>query len=376
MLVGIGGEEHVAGDLADTIIIASIDPFAHEIAMLSIPRDMYVDIPGYWSTKVNAAHSIGESEGFQEEGYPDGGIGLLQRTIEETLDIPIHYYTRADFEAFKQAVDAVGGVDITLEEPVWDPNFDWQYGKNALNLPAGDVHLDGVKALLLSRARGATGLGIGVERGDFSRGERQRDILTALANKVLTLGTFSNPVKISNLLSAIGNHVRTNMQLSEMLRVYEIAESVDQSAIISAGLDNSPDNYLVSQSIGGASTLVPRGGDYSAIQAYVRSIFVDGFLRDEKAGIDVRNASSIPGLAAETAETLESYGYTVIGIDNAGADVFDSTVIYDLSDGSKPYTKRYLEQRFNLQMQPSSAVPVDVTSEGDFLILLGNDAAA
>jgi len=94
LLIGIGGENHVAGDLADSIIIASVDPFAKEMAMLSVPRDLYVEIPGYYSTRINAAHSIGEEQ-QPEEG---GGIALLQETIEEAFAINIHYYVRGDFQ--------------------------------------------------------------------------------------------------------------------------------------------------------------------------------------------------------------------------------------------------------------------------------------
>src|SRR5690606_1750435 len=98
LLIGIGGDRHEGGQLADTIMVASIDPFNNETALLSLPRDLRVAIPGQWSTKINAAHALGEESNFREQGYPNGGPGLLQKTVEEALGINIHYYVRVDFQ--------------------------------------------------------------------------------------------------------------------------------------------------------------------------------------------------------------------------------------------------------------------------------------
>ena len=111
MLLGIGGDGHKAGNLADSIIMASIDPFANEAAMLSIPRDMYVTIPGYYDTKVNAAHALDEDDPDLE----GGGIELMKQTLEEILDISIHYYIRVDFQGFVEAIDNIGGIPVNLE---------------------------------------------------------------------------------------------------------------------------------------------------------------------------------------------------------------------------------------------------------------------
>ncbi|MDX1765857.1 MAG: LCP family protein, partial [Candidatus Saccharimonadales bacterium] len=257
MLLGIGGDTHEAGDLADSILVVSIDPTNNEAAMLSIPRDLYVDVPGYYSTRINAAHAIGE-----DQNHPGGGIALMRETLEEILDIPIHYFVRVDFEGFIQAVDAVGGISINLDEPLYDTNFWWQYG--ILDLPAGENYLDGEKALYVARSR------LTSPRGDFDRTERQRKILVAIKEKALSLGTFANPLKISNLISAAGDHVRTNIQVDEMLRLYEIAQEIDFNSVASVGLDNGPESYLASQNIGGASVLVPRSGDFIEIQEFVR----------------------------------------------------------------------------------------------------------
>jgi len=366
LLIGIGGEGHPGGELADTIIVASVDPFAKEVSMLSIPRDMYVDIPGYWSTRINAAHAIGEEEGFEEEGYPDGGPGLLQKTLEETLDIPIHYYTRVDFTGFKEAVDAVDGVVLDVEVPVYDPTFDWEW--RTLDVGVGEQYFDGERALFYARSRKTS------PGGDFDRSDRQRALLVALKDKVFSLGTFANPLKIGSLIDAVGKGVKTNLSISEILRLYEIAGEITEDKVVSVGLDNGPDGYLMGQTIGGASVLVPVGGDYTQIQEFVRSIFVDGFIKDEGATVEVFNGTTIEGLATNYAAELGTYGYNIVNLGNMTDTGYTTTVFMDLSD-TNPYTKRYLEQRLGVLAVDKSKLPVELqNSTSDFVIILGTDA--
>lgn len=369
LLIGIGGDGHVAGDLADSIIVASIDPFTHEMAMLSVPRDLYVEVPGYYSTRINAAHSIGE-----EQAHEGGGIALLQETIEEVLAIDIHYYVRVDFQGFVEAVDIVGGVTINLDEPVYDPNFDWEFGYNALNLPAGEVTLDGSTALLLARARGASGIGLGVARGDFGRGDQQRKILLGLKDKIFSIGTFANPVKLTSLLRSAGSHLRTNLQPGEMLALYDILEEVPADKIVSFGLDNGADNYLSSTNIAGAAVLVPKTGNFNDIQLFVRGLFVDGFIRSEAPLTDVYNGTLVAGLAGSTADDLRSYGYKIGVVDNAQEQTYATSVGYDLSDGDKEYTKALLSNRFGMSMKPASQLPAEFAgTEADFVIIIGDN---
>jgi len=361
MLLGIGGETHKAGDLADSIMVISIDPTNNEAAMLSIPRDLYVEVPGYYSTRINAAHAIGE-----DQNHPGGGITLMKQTLEGILDIPIHYYVRVDFEGFIQAVDAVGGISINLDEPLYDTNFWWQYG--ILDLPAGNNYLDGEKALYVARSR------LTSPRGDFDRTERQRKILVAIKDKALSLGTFANPLKISNLISAAGNHVRTNIQVDEMLRLYEIAKEIDFNSVASVGLDNGPDSYLASQNIGGASVLVPKTGNFQEIQEFVRELFIDGFIKSEAANIDVLNGTGVAGHSTAVSTELATYGYQIQTVDAAPTTDYNETIIIDLSKGENPFTKRYLEQRFGVAAAASSMLPKSITTTADFVIILGQDS--
>lgn len=360
LLLGIGGEGHDGGNLADTIIIASIDPFAKEVAMLSVPRDMYVDVPDHWSSKINAAHSMGEDD---EEG---GGPELMRKTLEQTLDIPIHYYARVDFAGFTQAVDTVGGVDLYVNEAVYDTHFASNNGY-VVDVPVGWNHFNGTDALFFARSRYSSG------RGDFDRNDRQRAMMVALKEKVFTLGTFSDPKKMTELAESAGNHVRTDLQINEIKRLYEIMSEISGDKIASYGLNNDADNYLTSGNIPGAGSIqVPKSGDYADIQKFVRGIFVDGFIRSENAEVEMYDASG-RGASVAKAEELKSYGYNLIFVgDNDTTSPV--TTIYDRSGGKAPKTKTYLEQRFGVTMVSGDQLPSSITSQAAFVIILGSDA--
>lgn len=359
LLIGIGGEQHKAGSLADTIMLVSLDPISKDVAMLSIPRDLWVDIPDHGSNKINAAHAFGE-----RYNYPGGGPALLRKTVEQTLDVPIHYFARVDFQGFKQAVDTVGGIKVDVKETINDYAYPDQQlrGYDPFYIEAGTQHMDGETALKYARSRYTT--------SDFDRSQRQRQILIALKNKALNIGTLTNPLKLNSLMDAAGDHLRTDLQLNEILKLVEMAKEVQPEQILSAGLDNSPDNFLASQGINGASALVPRAGDFSAIQEYVRGLLVDGFIKEEDARIAVQNGTGTPDLATRTTTLLKTFGYNVVSTSNADHTHYEQTVIYDHHEGENPYTIRYLEQRFGVdaQTQPSN------TEDGpDITIIVGQD---
>jgi len=362
LLVGIGGDKHQGGNLADTIIVASIDPFNYEVSLLSVPRDLWVDISGQWTTKINAAHALGEESRFNEAGYPSGGPGLLQKTVEQTLGIPLHYYMRVDFDGFVQAVNAVGTITVDVPEDICDYIISWQFNFSCID--AGQQEFNSQQALFYVRTRAST-------RGDFDRGERQRLVMLALQSKVLSLGTFSNPFKISGLLDAAGGHVRTNLSLGEMLRIHEIGAKISPDKIVNSGLDA----YVTTANVGGQSAVVPTSGDFTQIQRYVRSIFIDGFIKKEGASIDLLNGSGVSGLAAVKAEELNSYGYNLALVGDAPSGDYTATKLYDLSGGSAPFTRRYLEQRFNTVALNGGQLPSGLKSDSKFVIIIGKDAA-
>lgn len=360
LLLGIGGKGWDGPYLSDTIMVASIDPRTKEVALLSIPRDLYVNITGTrtWS-KINAADAFGE------ENKAGGGPILAEKTVESILGIPIHYYVRVDFSGFKKAVDTVGGVDINVQKALYDP----YYPGTTVNFKPGLQHMNGNLALQYARSRKTT--------SDFDRAARQQQILVALKQKAFSINTIANPAKLSGLIDAFGDSVRTDMQLSEMKKLMTIIQGIDSSKISSKVLDTSPGGLLMDGSgkIPGAGSIeLPAAGigNYGAIQAYAHSIFADSYIKDENATIDIQNGTVQSGLATSVSTLLKSYNYNVVTVTTAAQQNYAHTVIYDYTGGKKPYTINYLENRFGVKSQKMTRGP----SDPDIRIIVGADYKA
>lgn len=259
---------HGGAELTDSIMIISIDKANSRSTLISIPRDLWVNIPGYGYSKINAAYPDGQNDDFSESGYFAGGMGLLQKVLQRNLGLDIHYYGLINYSAFKQAVDAVGGITIDLtskDNPygLYDPYTD-------LKLPNGVVQLDGQTALNLARSRGDGPGAYGFPRGDFNRTQHQRQLLVALKDKATSAGVLANPLRAGQLASTAGDNVRTNMSVAEIQTVASITKNIPSSGITSVGLnDISGVNYLQSYtSPSGQSALVPAIGldRFGAIQ--------------------------------------------------------------------------------------------------------------
>ncbi len=264
---------HGGADLTDSIMLLSINTTNNTAFILSIPRDLYVDIPGNGYAKINAAYTYGEQEGFSEPGYPEGGMGLLQKTLSETLDIPIDYYALVNYGAFRDGVNAVGGITVTIDSDspygLYDPYA-------SLRLGNGTQELDGQTALNLARARGDGPGSFGFPQSDFDRTQNQRMMLLALREKAMSAGVLANPVKVGNLFDSAGNNIQTDLSLGNMRRLATITRDIGPQNIQSASL-NDADGVNLLQSYrtrDGQSALVPAAGidDYTDIRAYVQKL--------------------------------------------------------------------------------------------------------
>lgn len=272
---------HAGGDLTDSIMIVHIDPEQKKGYMLSVPRDLYIDIPDHGYAKVNEAYQDGERSAFSEPGYAPGGMGLLQKTIAENFGLTFHYYGLVNYTALQQAVDAVGGIKVTItsSDPrgLYDPSPDLQRGRQPLvDLPNGEVSLDGRQALNLARARGNARGSYGYGLSDFTRTDNQRKILLGLKEKATGMSTLSNPIKLGELLDSAGNNIKTDFRPGELRRLHQLTKDIPDDRIKSVGL-NAADgqNLLMSyRTRSGQSALVPKAGldDYSAIQAFIRGL--------------------------------------------------------------------------------------------------------
>lgn len=380
LMLGRGGEGHEGADLTDTIIIASIDPLAKEAALVSIPRDLWVPVDGSGSMKINSVFYTGKAA-YTSQNYAlsddvkkkaeEEGFKLLEKTLEQQLGLPIHYHVMIDFEGFEQAINTVGGIQVNAPKAVYD-NMRIDGQQYVLDIKPGVQQMDGFTALAYSRSRYTSA------RGDFDRAERQRLIITALKDKILSAGTFSNPQKLSQLMDNFGDHVITNFSIADLQRLYQLSQEIPSNKISSVGLSDPPNNFVTTSNIGGASVVIPTAGvgNYKDIQYFLRNALKDSYLKNESATIMVLNGTNRTGFATEKGEELKSYGYTVSEVGNAPTKNYPTTVIVDMRNGKKKYTKSYLEKRFGVTAVAALPDPAIVPGTADFVIILGSDQAA
>lgn len=377
LLLARGGAGHDGADLTDTILIASIDPIQKETGLLSIPRDLYVKSSGGGSTKINAlfanAKQNAMAKGQSTQEAEKVGFEALEKKVSEVAGIPIHYHVMVDFAGFSQAIDQVGGVTIDVKEPLYDSVLAAENKGNPLLASAGLQTMNGKKALLYAQSR------YGSARGDFDRNQRQREVLVALKDKVFTLGTFGNPLKVTQLMDTFGSHIQTNFNIDEIMRMYNLGKDIDSSKITSVGLADEPQALVTTSNIGGQSVVVPKAGtyDYGPIQSFVRNTFKDGFLKKENASVVVLSGTTKSGAATAKAEELKSYGYNVILVDDAPTKNYTGNTLVDLRNGEKKYTKRYLELRLKTSATKKLPDGIVIEPEGmlpanaDFVIIVG-----
>ena len=251
---------HAGANLTDSIMLISMDPANHSGYMLSIPRDLYVKIPGNGYGKIN-------------EAYPDGGMGLLTQIVETDFGVQIGYYALVNYASVRGTVDALNGIDVTINSPdgkLYDPNRDYTTHGPLVDLSNGPHHLDGEQALDLSRARGDPsqyGTAIGFEQSDFQRTADQRLVFSAIKSK-LNWKLVLDPRKNSKILNAVADNVKTNVTISEARPLFGLFNSIPTNKLQSLNLRSlNGKNYLASTSYEG-STLSPAAGldDFSQIQ--------------------------------------------------------------------------------------------------------------
>ncbi|MBC7546547.1 LCP family protein [Candidatus Saccharibacteria bacterium] len=370
---------HDGAQLTDSILILSVDTKNNKAFMLSVPRDLYVKIGDSGHSKINAAYVYGESNKFADNGYPKGGMGLLQQTISQTFGIDINYYALVNYSALREAVNAVGGITVNIHSDdkrgYFDPSIDYVTNKGLVKLTNGEHTLNGQQALNFSRARGDAYGSYGYARSDFERTKNQRLMLLALKTKAVSAGTLSNPAKLSSLADAIGGNVKTDLNLSEVRRLYDITKEINPAAISSLSLNdiggkNLLANYTTPRS---ESALVPAAGidNYEDIQALLKQLTSSDPLVQEGATTAVLNGSNKAGLASTIREKIKAKGITVDAVGNATATAAISVII-DNSKGAKPMTLQALKALFPKATVSSTNAYAGSYSE-DFVIVAGVD---
>lgn len=378
LLLGRGGEENQAPDLTDTIIVASIDLKNQTASMLSIPRDTFVGdksdngkINGVFSHAKNAALYKGESNTKAE----DAGVKAIIGTARDISGVPIHKYVLTDYKAFRDVVNALGGVTIWVPERIDDYFANWHFDK-------GKQKMSGARALQYARTRH------GNLRGDFDRNENQRRLLLAMRSKATSTGIVANPVKLNSLANAVQKNIRTDLSITEAKALFERTKNLPADNIKSLDLAK-PDGPLVTTGMAyGQSIVRPVDGlqDYTKIKAYARSNMIDPFLRSEAPNIAVYNATGKTGLATSVGDVLAGYGYKVLDKETSKSAQAKTVVVKINKKAKMPFTERFLGLRFKTVITadlPSGVVPASklpkensdssasTTPQPDYIIILG-----
>lgn len=257
---------HSGAALTDSIMIASINQTTKQITLISIPRDLWVYIPGYGYHKINAA-------------YPYGGMDLLETVVEQNIGIHCNYNLLVNYTALKEAVDAVGGIDVTVTSAdtrgLYDPSIDYTTGGSLVNLTNGTHHLTGQQALNLARARGDSYGSYGYAQSDFTRTYYQQQILVALYTKARNTSGIANPIAAGKIVTSLGSNISTNLTLGQMETLYndykKTPASITETTLNNVDGKNLLANYTSSD---GQSALIPAAGldNFNVIQSTLTAL--------------------------------------------------------------------------------------------------------
>jgi LCP family protein required for cell wall assembly len=263
--------------LTDTLLFASIGRVEGNVAMISLPRDLWVKVKanadrGEHFVKINAVYA--EDEDGMEE---------LERITEEVLGMPVHYYAVVDFNLFKDTIDILGGIDIDVDKSFDDSSFPVEGMEKAPNIEdryetihfdAGSQTMDGDIALKYVRSR----KGNNEEGSDFARSRRQQKVIMAIKDKLLSLKTLVNLPKLKELYDAYSANVDTDVGFEEIQGFYLLSQLINFNSVRSIVLDDrsgANEGGLLyhptdTSLYGEAYVLVPKAEDYSQLHAYVQ----------------------------------------------------------------------------------------------------------
>ncbi len=354
---------------SDTMILFTIDPLTKTAGMLSIPRDLWVNIPGYGYSRINTAYSTGEGNQL-----PGGGPGLAMKTVEQLLGVPVQYYAQIDFYAFAEMINMIGGIEVWPEERlVLDPMGPGT--DHVVVTPGGYRHLDGWKALAYARTRKTEG-------GDVDRAKRQQQVIFAIQKKVFDPAFF--PVLIPQapaIYAKLSHGIHTNMSLDEAIKLAVLGKDITPENIKSGVIDISMvtlDNVV----LGGqnASILKPIADKIRVLRDEIfttsgpLSPIASGdpvtLMQQEEARVRVVDGT-FTGLEQRAGVFFQSQGLNVTEVGPAN-DVYGQSVI--VVYGPKLYTLRYLAATYGFSSAQIRFSP-DPASTVDIEIRVGSDLA-
>ena len=351
---------------SDTMLLASADPAANSASMLSLPRDLWVPIPGFEENRINMAHYVGDAK-----EYPGGGPALAKKTVQYNFGVPVNYYVRVDFDGFRKILDAIGGIDIDVESEIIDDKYpDEYYGYDPLYIAAGRQHMDGELALKYARTRHGS--------SDFDRAKRQQQVLLAVRDKALQLNLLP---KLPELMVLLADTVETDLQPNEILNLAQIGLNIGQDNVRSAVIDQNMTLRHVTPT--GADVLLPKRDKIRPlidemftskpvdvpVKVTVQVVEPDRLAADD-ATISVLNGTKNEALAEEVASYLRDKGYNIVEIGRSDRNDYAKTIIVDYT--GKTFTLERLSEDVDVPLKEIRSSP-GLQSGVDIRVILGEN---
>jgi LCP family protein required for cell wall assembly len=365
LVMGLDYRDWEAGEIArtDSMMLLTLDPLTKTAGMLSIPRDMWVNIPGFDYGKINTAYFLGESWKL-----PGGGPGLAIKTVEEFLGVPIQYYAQIDFQAFVDFVDRIDGININVPAEI---KVDPLGPANTVILKPGVQHVWGAVALAYARARYT-------ENGDVDRAARQQQVIMGILKRVTKPDVF--PLLLSRapqIYQDISAGIHTNMTLDQAIQMALLVTQISPDTIRQRVIGT--DAFSFGKSPEGLDILKPIPDRIRIIRD---EVFTTGgpvspasvgqnpaeLMKAENARVSIQNGTQTPGLASRTSEYFKGLSINVVNETNSELKSLSFLIVYS----SKPYTAAYLAKLLDI---PSSRIlnRTDPNIPYDVAVILGND---
>lgn len=368
LIMGLDYRDWEAGEGAprtDTMILLSLEPLTSTGGMLSIPRDLWVNIPGFEPGRINTAYRFGELYNI-----PGGGPGLAMKSVEELLGLKIDYYGLIDFGAFERFIDEIGGIKIDIENRI---RVDPIVGDTKTLKPGVQV-LPGDLALGYARARYTKG-------GDFDRAKRQQQVIMGIRNRLLERDFLLSLIsKAPILYQELSSGIHTNMSLDQAIKLAWTASKVPEENI-KKGIIGT-DHVTLNKSPEGDDVLKPRPEQIRLLRDEIFTVSgpvspaaananPQDLVVSENARVSVFNGSTTPGLASRTSDFLKTEGVNVVEPADA-PEAFNYTTL--ISYTGKPYTVKYLMELMNISPN-RMYLRYDPSSQVDIAVYLGYDWA-
>jgi LCP family protein required for cell wall assembly len=343
-------DEPIAGTRSDTMMVVSIDPVSKSAALVSLPRDMWVNIPGCTARqgcsggqqRINVAHAI-------------GGPDMARQTLTADFGVPINFYARVDFRGFEQVIDMAGGVTIDVDWPVKDDEYPTpDYGYQRIYFAPGPQLMDGATALQYARSRHGM--------SDFARAARQQKVIVSMRNRALQLNMLA---RAPELVGVAQKSLSTDLSPVQMLSLAKLISQIDRDRIVNLVIDQ---NYVTAfQGQNGADLLNP---NLPAIKRAIAAAQKSAAHPELRAKIEVLNGSGTVGLGQKAADYLTAQGFNVVRIAAAERNDYRSSLVQVLTEDKGAAQALVATLRF-----PNNAISTLPTPNAgaDVRIVLGQD---